>query len=103
MFNSNIPDSDLFKTILEPLLDDFQYWFSRSRTLLEEQEIGFLTQDEQDNLLERVITSQQEVGAVQSLMKATGSQAGVDSSVLVSWHQIVAECWQVSVKLRTQT
>lgn len=102
MFNPNHPDSDLFKTILEPLLDDFEYWFSRSRSLLEAQHIPFLSADEQKELLQRVMTSQQEVSTVQALLKATGGQAGVDSSVLVTWHHLVSECWQVSLKLRSQ-
>jgi hypothetical protein len=102
MFNSNQPDPDLFKTVLEPLLEDFQYWFSRSRTLLEDQRIPFLLESEQSELLERVITTEQEVRTVQALLKATDGQAGVDSSILVTWHHLVSECWQVSLKLRSQ-
>ncbi|MBD1846994.1 DUF2605 domain-containing protein [Cyanobacteria bacterium FACHB-63] len=102
MFNSNSPDPDLLKTVLEPLLDDFQYWFSRSRTLLETETLFFLSPKEQANLLDRVIQTQQEVSAVQALLKATDGQAGVDTSVLVTWHHLVSECWQVSMKLRSQ-
>lgn len=102
MLNFNRPDPDLFKTVLEPLLDDFQYWFSRSRTLLESQRISFLPEAEQADLLERVIITQQEVTTVQALLKATDGQAGVDSSVLVNWHHLVSECWQVSLRLRSQ-
>lgn len=102
MFNSNRPDPDLLKTVLEPLLDDFQYWFSRSRTLLETETMFFLSPAEHANLLDRVIHTQQEVSAVQSLLKATDGQAGVDTSVLVAWHHLVSECWQVSMKLRSQ-
>ncbi len=102
MFNSNLPEPDLLKTVLEPLLDDFQYWFSRSRSLLETEEIAFLGTEQQANLLARVIQAQQEVGAVQSLINATGGQAGVDTSVLMVWHQLVTECWQVSMRFRTE-
>lgn len=102
MFNSNLPEPDLLKTVLEPLLDDFQYWFSRSSTLLETEEIAFLGTEQQADLLARVHQAQQEVGAVQSLMKATDGQAGVDTSVLMVWHQLVIECWQVSMRFRTE-
>lgn len=102
MFNSNFPEPDLLKTVLEPLLEDFQYWFSRSRTLLESEEISFLDTDAQADVLARVIEAQQAVNVVQALMKATDGQAGVDTSVLMNWHHLVTECWQISMKLRAQ-
>ena len=102
MFNSNLPEPDLLKTVLEPLLEDFHYWFSRSRTLLETEEIPFLETDAQADLLARVVQSQHEVSAVQALIKATDGQAGVDTSVLMAWHQLVTECWQISMRLRSQ-
>lgn len=102
MFNSNLPEPDLLKTVLEPLLDDFQYWFSRSRTLLETEEIAFLGTEQQADLLARVVQAQQEVSTVQSLMNATDGQAGVDTSVLMVWHQLVTECWQTSMRFRTE-
>lgn len=101
MFNSNLPEPDLLKTVLEPLLDDFQYWFSRSRNLLESESLPFLTPEEHADLLDRVIQTQQEVSTVQTLLKITDGQAGVDTSVLVTWHHLVSECWQVSMKLRS--
>ncbi len=102
MFNSNLPEPDLLKTVLEPLLDDFQYWFARSRTLLETETLSFLLPEEHTDLLDRVIQTQQEVSTVQTLLKLTNGQAGVDTSVLVNWHHLVSECWQVSMKLRQQ-
>lgn len=101
MFNSNLPEPDLLKTVLEPLLDDFEYWFSRSRTLLESEPISFLAPAVQAALLNRVKQTQQEVSTVQMLLKLTDGQAGVDTSVLVAWHHLVSECWQVSMKLRS--
>ncbi|MCU0548120.1 MAG: DUF2605 domain-containing protein [Leptolyngbya sp. Prado105] len=102
MFNPNIPDPNIFKTVLEPLLEDFQYWFSRSRKLLEAESISFLSEAEQTELLQRVVSAQQAVSVTQALMKATDGQAGVDSSILVTWHKVVTDCWQVSLKLRSQ-
>jgi hypothetical protein len=102
MFNSNFPEPDLLKTVLEPLLEDFQYWFSRSRTLLESEDIPFLDTDAHADVLARVAEAQHEVSAVQALVKATDGQAGVDTSLLMGWHHLVMECWQISVKLRSQ-
>jgi len=95
-------ESDLLKSLLEPLLDDFQYWFERSRTLLEENEIAFMDSEQQADLLARVLSAQQEVVTVQSLFKLTDKQVGVDTSVMASWHRLVHECWQVSHRFRQE-
>lgn len=102
MFNSNSSESDLMKSLLEPLLDDFQYWFGRSRQLLEAEVIPFLTPEQQADLLARVITAQQEVATAQMMLRATGGQVGVETAVLAPWHHLVTECWQIAIKFRLQ-
>ncbi|KAM3100225.1 DUF2605 domain-containing protein [Phormidesmis sp. 146-35] len=101
MFHSNLPEPDILKTVLEPLLEDFQYWFTRSRTLLENQEIPFLENEKQANLLERVLQAHQEVNTVRTLLNVTEGQVGVETAMLMTWHRLVAECWQVSMRLRS--
>ena len=101
MPHSKPTEQELLKTILEPLLEDFQYWFSRSRQLLESERITFLSVEEQAELLERVKLHQQEVQTAEILFEATGKQAGIDTRALVPWHKLVAECWQVSMKWRS--
>jgi hypothetical protein len=98
----NLPESNLLKTLLEPLLEDFQYWFGRSRSLLETHRIDFLTDSQQASLLGRVKQAQQEVSTAQLLFRATDGQAGIETSVLVPWHQLVTECWQVGMKFRME-
>jgi hypothetical protein len=100
MLNSNLPEPELLKALLEPLLEDFQYWFSRAQSLLEAKEISFLDAEEQADLLGRIHQAQQEVNAVQSLFKATGGKAGVEAAVLMPWHHLVTECWQVMMQSR---
>lgn len=102
MFNSNVPESNLLKTVLQPLLEDFQYWFERSRVLLETEEIPFLGSDKQADLLARVKQAQQEVRTTQMLLQATDGQVGVESSVLMPWHQLVTECWQMAIRFRLE-
>lgn len=102
MYSSNAPDPELMKAVLQPLLDDFQYWFGRSISLLESETIEFLSEHEQQDLLGRVRQAQQLVGASQSLFQATGNQVGVDMSVVMSWHQLVQECWNVAIRFRQQ-
>lgn len=102
MLNPNLPEPDLLKTVLEPLLQDFQYWFARSRKLLENEEIPFLGSQRQADLLARVQQAQQEVSTAQMLLKATDGQVGVEMEVLMPWHKLLTECWQVSMRFRTE-
>ena len=51
MGDSNLPQADLLKTILQPLLEDFNYWFARSHELLETEQLTFMSHEEQSNLL----------------------------------------------------
>jgi hypothetical protein len=100
MFNFDASEPGLLKTVLQPLLEDFQYWFEQSRSLLETQNIEFLGSEGQLALLARVELAQQEVRSAQMLMEATNGQVGVETSVLVPWHQLVTECWQVAIRFR---
>ena len=100
MMNPNRPEPSLLKTVLEPLLEDFQYWFNRSRILLESEEIGFLETEQQADLLARVVQAQQEVSTAQMLLKATEGKAGVQMEVLMPWHNLLTDCWQVSMRNR---
>jgi hypothetical protein len=101
MHQSQPSEQELLKTLLEPLLEDFQYWFSRSRSLLETEDITFLSKDQQSDLLERVKKAQQEVIAAQMLFQATNGQVGVETATLVPWHRLVSECWQVGMRWRS--
>jgi len=102
MLNSNLPEPELLKSLLQPLLDDFQYWFGRSRTLLETETISFLEPQQQSDLLERVKQAQNQLSTVQMLFFATGSQVGPETGILFQWHQLVAECWKVAMRFRME-
>lgn len=102
MFHSSLPEPELIKSLLEPLLEDFQYWFGRSQSLLEAESIEFLGDEKQADLLARVKQAQSEVRVAQMLFSATGEQAGVEVAVLVPWHRLVTECWQVAVRFRSE-
>lgn len=103
MSNQNPSELDLLKALLEPLLEDFHYWFDRAQTLLENNEIDFLGAENQADLLARVLQAQQEVTTAKMLLAATGGQVGIETSVLVPWHHLVAECWQVGMRFRMGT
>lgn len=100
MSTSQPSERELLQTILQPLLVDFDYWFGKSKELLERGRIAFLSEAEQADLLARVSNAQQEVNVAKLLFQAVEGQAGIEASQMVAWHQIVTECWQVSVRLR---
>ncbi|MEM9806192.1 MAG: DUF2605 domain-containing protein [Cyanobacteria bacterium P01_D01_bin.56] len=102
MSGSNAPEKQLMKAVLEPLLNDFQHWFGRSINLLETETVDFLGRHEQQDLLNRVREAQRLVSASQALFQATDNEAGVDVSVVMSWHQLVHECWNVAMRFRQQ-
>jgi Protein of unknown function (DUF2605) len=103
MLNSNLPEPELLKALLEPLLDDFLYWFERSRSLLETQDLSFLSPADKVDLLNRVKQAQQEVATAKMMFLATDGQAGLDTAILMPWHQVVTECWSVGIRFRTET
>ncbi len=102
MLNPRLPEPDLLKAVLEPLLEDFQYWFERSRQLLEREEIPFMSSNEQLDLLTKVKQAQQEVNTAQALFQATEGQVGVETAVLMPWHQLLTQCWQVAMRFRKE-
>jgi hypothetical protein len=101
MTNFPSPERELLKTVLEPLLEDFSYWFTNAQNLLESEELTFLSEQEHSQLLQRVKQSQQEVATAKMLFHATNGQVGIEAAMLMPWHQLVAECWQVSSKWRS--
>lgn len=100
MRNSNLPESELLKTVLQPLLEDFQYWFARSRDFLETEQLSFMSQQEQSDLLTRVKKAQEEVNTAKMLFSATDGQVGIDMATLAPWHQLVTQCWNVARRFR---
>ena len=93
-------EPELLKTILEPLLEDFNYWFDRAQRLLENERIAFLSEGEQTQLLTRGQQARQEVQSAKLLFMATDQQVGIEMQVLLLWHHLVTECWQVARQWR---
>ncbi|MFH7025213.1 MAG: DUF2605 domain-containing protein [Heteroscytonema crispum UTEX LB 1556] len=102
MRDSNLPEPELLKTVLQPLLEDFQYWFARSRDFLETEQLTFMSQDEQSGLLQQVKQAQEEVNTAKMLFVATEGQVGIDMSTLMPWHQLVTQCWKVAMRFRQE-
>jgi ATP phosphoribosyltransferase len=96
MRNSELPDANILKTVLEPLLEDFEYWFERSRHFLEKERLSFMHEQEQSDLLMRIQQAQEELNTVKMLFKATQGQVGIDMATLTPWHHLVTEYWNVA-------
>jgi hypothetical protein len=96
----NLPSSELLQSVLEPLLEDFEYWFARSQNLLENERISFMSEQEQSDLLNRVKQAQAELTTSKMLFAATGKQVGLDMATLIPWHQLLGQCWKVSMRYR---
>jgi hypothetical protein len=100
MGDYNLPSSKLLQSLLEPLLEDFEYWFARSQNLLENERIPFMSEQEQSDLLNRVKQAQAELNTSKMLFAVTGKQVGLDMATLIPWHQLLGECWKVGMRYR---
>lgn len=95
-------DANLMRTILPPLLADFQHWFASTLEMMATRDVSFLTAEQQQNLLSRVQLAQKQVSASQVLSSATDSQAGIEMPVVMGWHKLVHECWGVALRSRQE-
>ncbi|TAF04216.1 MAG: DUF2605 domain-containing protein [Nostocales cyanobacterium] len=100
MGDSSSPTPELLQSLLEPLLEDFEYWFARSRELLQNEKISFMSYQEQSDLLNRVNQAQAELNTAKMLFAATGKQVGIDMATLMPWHQLLRECGKVGMRYR---
>ena len=98
MSDTTNPDAEMLRQILEPLLEDFNYWFNRAQKLLSREKLSFLTETEQSNLLARVEQAIKEVSVAVALFSATGHQVGVDMATMKPWHELLMECQAVGMR-----
>lgn len=96
------PEQPLMQAVLEPLLNDFQYWFGETEALLRSPKADCLTETDRQALVQELDEARQAVDTTKVLMLATGGQAGVDLSVVTQWHQLVNKCWQTARYIRHQ-
>ncbi|MDB9526646.1 DUF2605 domain-containing protein [Oscillatoria sp. CS-180] len=97
---SNQSEPPLLQSVLEPLLDDFKYWFSETEALLTSDAAQSLESEIRQDLMNQIQTAQQEVATARTLLLATSGNAGVDTAVVAQWHQLVNKCWQAARHIR---
>jgi hypothetical protein len=100
--NSSPDKPTLLAQILNPLLEDFQYWFGRSLSFLEQDAVLGLSLDQREGLVERLRTALAETQTAAALLSATDGQVGVEPSQVMGWHALVAECWVVARRHRAE-
>lgn len=95
-------NSQLLEQLLEPLLEDFIYWFGRSQSLLANTDIDFLTEQQRHHLLERLDTAQKEVQTAKLLFNLSGKTVGVDVQAMAPWHGLLMECQSIGMRYRQE-
>jgi hypothetical protein len=90
----------LVQAILEPLLDDFQYWFQEAEHILTSAQGETLAIAERQTLLDQIRAAQQEVATARTLLLATEGNVGVEMEMIGQWHQLVGKCWQTARQVR---
>jgi hypothetical protein len=68
--------------------------------MLENEKIDFMSDYAQYNLLHRIKQAQEELSAAKSLLRATDGKVGIGMAVLMPWHQLINECWNVGMRFR---
>ncbi|NJK60608.1 MAG: DUF2605 domain-containing protein [Oscillatoriales cyanobacterium SM2_1_8] len=92
--------AELLETVLTPLLEDFVYWFGRSRELLVTTQLDFLPPAAQQDLIQRLERAESEVKTARMLYQATGKQVAIDMGPVTAWHQLLMECQAVGMRYR---
>jgi hypothetical protein len=98
MNNTASPDPEMLRKLLEPLLEDFTYWFDRAQKLLSSQRLNFMAEVDQTKLLDRVDHALKEVNVAIALFRVTGHQVGVDMATMRPWHELLVECQAVGMR-----
>lgn len=102
MRDSNLPGAEVLKSVLEPLLDDFQYWFARSREFLETRQLSFMSEQEQSDLLLQIKQAQDELNTARMMFNATDGQVAIDMATITPWHLLVTKCWNVAMRFHQE-
>lgn len=102
MRDSNLPGAEVLKALLEPLLEDFQYWFTRSRKFLETEQISFMSEQDKSDLLLRIQQAQDELNTAKMMFSATDGQVGIEMATIKPWHELVTECWNVAIRFHKE-
>ena len=94
--------AELLPQVLEPLLEDFRYWFDRSHQLLANTRIHFLSESDQADLLRRLEEAQKELATSTTMFHLSDKKVAIDPVVVMNWHKLLMECQAVGMRYRQQ-
>lgn len=94
--------ADLLPQVLEPLLEDFKYWFDRSQQFLSSHRLTFLEESQQADLLRRVEETQKSIAAATTMFQLSEKKVAIDPALVMEWHQLLMECQGVAMRYRQQ-
>ncbi len=92
--------AELLPQVLEPLLEDFRYWFERSQELLSNNRINFLSEADQADLLHRVEEAQKTLAVATTMFNLSDKKVGIDPMMVMDWHKLLMECQAVGMRYR---
>ena len=90
---------DILESLLESLLTDFEYWFSRGYELIEQSSDEVMNFEERQDLSGRLAEGLQAVKAARALTRAAGKPVAVSMKAMAPWHGLVTEVWGLSARL----
>ncbi|MCS6958819.1 MAG: DUF2605 domain-containing protein [Pseudanabaenaceae cyanobacterium SKYGB_i_bin29] len=94
--------ADLLPQVLEPLLEDFRYWFDRSQQFLTTHRLPFLEKEQQADLLRRVEETQKSIAAATTMFHLSDKKVAIDTALVMEWHKLLMECQAVAMRYRQQ-
>jgi hypothetical protein len=91
---------ELLDQLLDPLLDDFAFWFGRGRVLLEHCPDAVMPPEERAALAEELESGGKTLLAARSLRAAAPVSMALDLQAMAPWHHLVMRCWALAARLR---
>ena len=90
---------EILESLLESLLTDFEYWFTRGYELIEQSSDEVMNFEERQDLSGRLEEGLQAVKAARALTRAAGKPVAVSMKAMAPWHGLVTEVWGLSARL----
>ena len=96
---SDVEGGDLLGSLLASLLADFDHWFTKGQSILEECPDNVLSQGDRHQLAERLAEGKRSIAATRSLLEASSEPVAVSMKAMAPWHQLVMEVWALSARV----
>ena len=89
----------MLELLQNPLLADFDYWFSRGQAIIQQYPDNILSSSDRLDLGERLSEGKRSLAATRSLLKASSAPMAISMKAMAPWHGLVTEVWGLSARL----